>query len=574
MSDSAICERHPQPPLKFIDEDFVPDSFDKINQIMQQMLSATPSSINEWQDWVQWRSELDSVIAEESLKRMYASVCKTNDLELEKSHLEFQTEIMPLVQPVVDLLDRKYLDCEYRDQLRVAGLEVYDRSLELGVKLFRQENVSLKADDEKLSNEYTRLIGAMTVDYQGEEVTLAGMSKHLASPEREVRKEAFTLVANRRLRNREDLDEVFDKMLNLRHQIGINAGFSNYRDYMHTAKERFDYTPQDCLEFGENVKKYVVPAVKKINEHRRQKLGLEKLRPWDTAVDLDSAPAFEPFTNSDEHVDVAAKLMSCVAEDFGQELRWMNDQGLLDLDTRPHKGPGGFMDTLEKRRVPVIFANSGTTHSDVETLVHEGGHALHSFFARDLEPVDYRMSPLEFAEVASMGLEALAMEHLDEVYPANEIIRARRDSLEGMLSTFVWVATIDGFQHWLYTNPEHTREQRTAAWLRILDEFSTGVDWSGYEDARAAMWHRQLHIFQVPFYYIEYAIAQMGSVQLWLNYRENRAATVAAYRHGLSKGGSLRLPSLFEASGIKFDPQGNGLHEWVPAVISEWQKTV
>lgn len=571
---TKILDRHPQPALNFLAEDFVPDNFDTINSVMQEMLTAMPSTFDEWRDWVQWRSELDSVVAEEALQRMYASVCKTNDAVLEKAHLDFQTEIMPLVQPIDDLLDRKYLDCPFRDELCASGLEVYDKSIELGVKLFRQENVPLNADDEKLSNEYTRTIAAMTVMYKGAEVTLSGMSKHLADPERAVREDAFRLVATRRLQDRVALDGVFDKMVALRHQIAVNAGFDNYRDYMHTAKERFDYTPADCLAFGENVKKYIVPAMRKINEHRRQKLGVDVLRPWDTAVDLDGAAAFEPFTDAAGHVDVAAKLMSAVASDFGDELRWMHSQGLLDLETRPHKGPGGFMETLEKRRVPVIFANSGTTHGDVETLVHEGGHALNGFFCRDLEPVNYRTPPLEFAEVASMGLEALAMEHLGEVYPENEVQRARRDSLEGMLSTFAWVATIDGFQQWIYTHPQHTSEERTAAWLQLLDDFNTGVDWSGLEQERAAIWHRQLHIFQVPFYYIEYALAQMGAIQLWLNYRQDSATCVADYRKGLSLGGAVGLPQLFEAAGLKFDPRGNAFSEWVPQIVAEWEKTV
>jgi oligoendopeptidase F len=571
---TEVLDRHPQPALKFLAEDFIADSFEKINVVLQELLAASPSSADEWREWILWRSELDSVIAEESLKRMYASVCKTNDEALEKANLDFQTEIMPKVEPVDDLLDRKYLDCEFRDELRDGGLDIYDRSIELGAKMFRQENVQLGADDEKLSNEYTRTIAAMTVTYKGEEVTLSGMSKYLADPDRAVREEAFRLVSSRRLLDAEVLDTVFDKMVALRDKVSLNADFKNYRDYMHVGKERFDYTPEDCLAFGENVKQYIVPAMRKINEHRRQKLGVDTLRPWDTSVDLDGADAFEPFTDAEGHVDVSAKLMSAVAEDFGEELRWMSSQGLLDLETRPHKGPGGFMDNLEKRRVPVIFANSGTTHGDVETLVHEGGHALNGLFCRDLEPVAYRMPPLEFAEVASMGLEALAMEHLEDVYPADEAQRARRDSLEGMLSTFAWVATIDGFQHWIYTHPQHTREERTAAWNTLLDDFSTGVDWSGLETERSSVWHRQLHIFQVPFYYIEYALAQMGAIQLWLNYRTDRETCVAAYRHGLSLGGSKGLPELFEAAGLSFDPRGNGFAEWVPQIVAEWEKAV
>ena len=557
------------PKLTFLSEEFHPDSFEAIKLEAEKIISFNPSSVAEWENWVLWRSEWESVIAEESLNRMYASVCRTNDADLEKAHLEYQTEILPKVQSLEDALDRKYLKSPFREELANRGLFVYDRSIALGVELFREENIPLQAEEEKLSSEYTRTIGAMTVEFEGEEMTLPAMTKYLESPIQKLREKAFRLTAKRRLQDKDRLNDIFQKMLDLRHQIALNAGFDNYRDYMHRAKERFDYTPKDCQIFGDNVKRYVLPILKSWNKEREKKLGLKKIRPWDTAVDPSGANAFEPFKDTDQHVGIAAQLMSAVSPQFGSDLKWLYAQGLLDLDTRPHKGPGGFMDNLEKRRVPVIFANSGTTHSDIETLVHEGGHAINGLLSRHLEPMAYRNPPLEFAEVASMGLEAMAMEHLGEVYPEKEVSRVRRDSLEGMLSTFSWVAIIDGFQQWLYTNPGHNLDERTSAWLDICESYNPGVDWSGLEEEYSSLWHRTLHLFQVPFYYIEYAIAQMGAIQLWLNYKNNQESCVKAYCSALSLGGSKTLPELFSAAGLSFDPQGEGLQDWAPAVAQE-----
>lgn len=563
--------RHPVPAARQLPDSFVPATFKDIEPWLLELEAREINSVEELEAWLLDRSELDSAIAEESLSRMFANSCHTDDKELEKAHMDYQTVVLPEIKPIDDRLDRKYLACPLRSQLDQQQWMVFDRDVELGVKLFREENVALEAEEEKVANRYAQLVGAMTVDFDGEERTLSGLRTYGESPDRKIRESAWRIAAERRLQDRDELDSVFDALAGLRQQQARNADFDNFRDYMHLAKGRFDYTPEDCMAFHANVEKHVLPVVKRMQEYRQQQLGLDELRPWDMDVDLNQAPAFEPFQDADGHVDVAAKLLGAVDSQFDEELRWLYGQGLFDLDTRPHKAPGGYMDTLERRRVPVIFANSGTTHSDVETLVHEGGHALNALLARDLEPVAYRMPPLEFAEVASMGLETLAMEHLPEVYPRAAASRARISSLEGIVTTFPWVATIDAFQQWIYTDAGHCRATREQNWLEIQKRFSAKVDWSGLDEVRAAMWQRQLHLYQVPFYYIEYAIAQMGALQLWIRYRQDPQATVADYKKALSLGGSKTLPQLFEAAGIKFDPRGDGLGDWMQEVESAWR---
>ncbi len=563
--------RHPAPAARQLPASFLPSTFAEIEPWLLELEQRELNSVADLEEWLLDRSELDSAIAEESLGRMYANACHTDDKEIEAAHMDYQTKVLPAIKPVDDRLDRKYLECPFRSLLDQGKWLVYDRDVELGVKLFREENVPLEAEEEEVANRYGQVIGAMTVEFDGEERTLAALGTYGESPDRAVREEAWKVAVARRLQDKDVLDTVFDELYELRRKQAANADFANYRDYMHTAKGRFDYTPEDCLAFHANVEKHVLPVMKRMLEYRQQELGLESLRPWDLAVDLDQAPAFEPFQDPDGHVDVSANLVGKVDPLFDEEMRWLYGEGLFDLSTRPHKAPGGFMDTLERKRVPVIFANSGTTHSDVGTLVHEGGHALNALLSRDLEPVAYRMPPLEFAEVASMGLEAMAMEHLADVYPAEDARRARIASLEDMVTTFPWVATIDAFQQWIYTDPNHDCRTREENWLNIQARFSTNVDWSGLEVERAALWQRQLHLYQVPFYYVEYALAQMGALQLWIRYRQDPAVAVADYKKALALGGSVKLPQLFEAAGLKFDPRGDGLGEWMAEVETAWR---
>lgn len=572
MTSTAV--RHPAPPAKFLPGDLSIRTFADVESFLLALAERELDSVEALQEWLLDRSELASALAEESLTRSYASQCHTNDDELEKAHLAFQTELLPAVKPLEDRLDRIYLACPFRKDLG-AEWEVYDREVDLAARLYRQENVALEAQEEELINQYDRLIGAMTVEFRGETRTLSAMRPFLEDPDRATREESWRVSAARRLQDADALDDLFAQMRENRIAQAKNANYENFRDYMHDAKERFDYTPADCIAFADNVASMVMPVMERLQAHRQQALGLEQLRPWDMGVDLEGAPAFEPFQDPAGQVDVSARLLEAIEPNFGEELRWMDSAGLLDLDTRPHKAPGGFMDTYERRRVPTIFANSGTTHSDIETLVHEGGHALNGLFARHLEPVSYRMPPLEFAEVASMGMESMAMEHFAKVYPQEDARRARLQSLEGMITTFAWVAVIDGFQQWLYTDgAEADAQERRAYWCSLHDRFAGKVDWSGLQAERDSLWQRQLHIYHVPFYYIEYAQAQMGALQLWIRYRKEPEAAVADYRHALSLGGSRKLPELFEAAGLVYDPRGEGLGEWMEEVEREWKKAL
>jgi oligoendopeptidase F len=426
------------------------------------------------------------------------------------------------------------------------------------VELFRPENVALETEEAKLCQQYQKLTGSLTVNFRGGEKTLVQMGRYLEEPDRALRQEAWELVAKRRLQEAEKLEDIFDQLIELRERIGRNAGFKNYRDYAFRRLGRFDYTPEDCAHFHDAVAREVMPAVRELHAARRRQLGLDKLHPghlhpWDLAVDPQNRPPLKPFAEVGEMVSRTQKIFDRLDGELAGGFRQMQDLHLLDLDNRKGKAPGGYQQNLSEARVPFIFMNAVGQQRDVETILHEAGHAFHALAAKDEDLYNYRSAPIEFCEVASMSMELLGNEFIEEFYSAADANRARRVHLEGVVGVFPWIATVDEFQHWIYTHAGHSRAERAAAWLELMDRFGGDVDWSGYEAARAHLWHRQLHIFLHPFYYIEYGIAQLGALQVWANSRRDKVKALADYKKSLALGGSRLLPELFEAAGCKFE---------------------
>ena len=572
MIPSTPCStRHPLPPRRRLDEGWSPSSWRNLALHYEELEGRSLASLEDLQGWLLDWSELESAISGVGSRLHAATACNTEDEEAEKSYLLWQTEVLPEAKKVGDRLDHKFLDCSHRSSLD-SSWDVFVRELELQVRLYQEKNVELEARDEELAVEYGRISGGMTVLFRGDTLTLQDLSRFQQETDRDLREETWRLGWDRRLQDTESLQNLFDRMLPLRDAMAINAGFPSYREFKHLEWGRLDYEPEDCLAFHEAVEREVMPAIRKVQERRASLLGLETLRPWDFGVDPCGRPPFSPFQDSAEQVEVCAKIMAAVDFELADELEWMEAQGLLDLETRPGKRPGGFMDTFEDVRWPFIFSNSAPTHDGVETLIHETGHAFHALLAREREPLAYRNAPLEFAEVASMGLEAMASEHYQASYPAAEAQRARLDALEGSLGIFPRAATVDAFQHWLYTHPGHSQEERNQAWLDLSHRFSTGlVDWGGLEEIRANHWQATLHLFEVPFYYIEYAIAQNGALQVWNRYRQDPILALADWRSGLTLGGSRPLPELFSTAGLQFDPRGELLTELVASVMQEWK---
>lgn len=537
--------------------------YDKLKTALQS--AGSPEQLEAWLDDY---SELGSALSESSAVTYIQMTCQTDDPAREKAYMHIVEVVDPWLKPR-DFEIAQLLSQHPSFAKLPAYYDVFRRSVETRVKLYREENIARETEVAKLSQQYQKISGAMTVQFDGKEQTLPAMNKILEEADRSRRETAWKLSAQRRLQDRDALNEIYDKLLALRSDIAKAAGFSDFRAYTFANYERFDYTPQDCIDFQNAIEKHIVPLAREIQKDRLAKLGYDTLRPWDTIVDPEQQPPLRPFQDGAElqkkSQEIFAQLDPRLADYF--DLLRQND--VVDLDNRKGKAPGGYQSTLAEARLPFIFMNAVGVQRDVVTLVHEAGHAFHALASRDQRLGAYRSAPIEFCEVASMSMELLTAPYWKEFYanPA-ESVRAQREHLQGIIQFFPWMAIVDAFQHWIYTHPGHSVGQRDAQWLALMDRFGGSEDWTGYEETRASAWHRQLHIFEIPFYYVEYGIAQLGALQLWQAALKDQKSALNNYLNGLSVGGSRPLPELFTAAGIKFDftdktigPLMNAVHD-------------
>jgi oligoendopeptidase F len=542
-------------PRKYVPREIDLGDWKQIEPLFQNLEQRAPTLSNprELEQWLLDWAELGAALDEEGSKRYIAMTCHTENAEAEKAYLYFVENIEPALKPWQFKLEQLYISHPLRSQLPKARFDIFDKHTAVHVELFREENVPLETEEAKLSQQYQKLSGSLTVQFRGEEKTLVQMGRYLEEPDRALREEAWRLVANRRLQEAEKFEDIFDQLVRLREQIAKNAGFSNYRDYTFRARARFDYTAEDCFAFHSAIESEIMPALRELQQERRKLLGLEKLRPWDLAVDPLNLPPLRPFEQVDVMVERTQNIFDNLDRDLAEGFRLMQKLKLLDLDNRKGKAPGGYQSTLAESRLPFIFMNAIGVQRDVETILHEAGHAFHALATRPEDFYPYRHAPIEFCEVASMSMELLGNEYIEKFYNNADARRARRDHLEGIVEVFPWIATVDAFQHWIYTHPGDSRADCGKAWMELMDRFGGDIDWTGFEDVRANLWHRQLHIFIHPFYYIEYGIAQLGALQVWSNSKKDQRGTLKQYQNALALGGSRPLPELFSAAGCKFD---------------------
>ena len=555
-------------PRRFVPAELSFDDWSAVEPLYRELLERPVETREQFEQWLLDWSELDAAFDEEGTRRRIEMTCATDDPQREQRFLHFIENVAPHREPVHHALRRKLAELAERFDLPARRYEVLLRSVRNALEIFREENIPLEVEDAKLAQQYQKITGAMTVQYKGQELTLPQAERYLEEPDRQVREEVWRLVSDRFLADAGKLDQLYDQMVRLRDRIARNAGCADYREYAFKAKERFDYTPDDCLAFHDAIEAVVVPAVGQLYERRKRKLELESLRPWDLAVDPDNKPPLRPFETESELIEKASRVLHQVDDELGGIFDTLNRLGLLDLSSRKGKAPGGYMSTYEERRLPFIFMNAAGTERDVRTLLHESGHAFHSWACRGEPLLAYRHYPIEFAEVASMGMEMLSLPHL-EVFYGDETDRARRRFLEGIVQFFPYMARVDAFQHWVYTHVDADIEQRKDHWQQLTQRFSPHVDYSGLEKYDRHSWHRKLHFFEVPFYYVEYGIAQLGALQVWLNSRRDYEQAVAMYRHALALGGSRPLPELFETAGCKFDFSEQTLRPLIEAVMEE-----
>ncbi len=558
---------------QFLPEDLAITDFGVLTPYFQELLGRQITNLAEFDRWLLDRSELDAVLEEDLAWRYIRMSINTADTELRAAYTAFVTQIQPELAPLEDQLNQKLAGLPFLQERNDSAHQIYFRSVRTALDLYREENIAIEAALNEEAQQYGAISAAQTVEHNGETLTMQQAALLLKEQDETLRKNIFDKMAEVRRKDRATLDALYTSLIEKRQQLAANAGFSNYRDYKFVAMGRFDYTKADCFAFHEAIKTHIVPLVKEIQAQRLQKLDKTQFKPWDLDVDPEGKPALKPFKDGSEMLQGTIAMFERIDPYFGDCLRVMDELGHLDLDSKTGKAPGGYNYPLYEIGVPFIFMNAVGTQRDLETMVHEGGHAIHSFLSRDLPLTAFKNLPSEVAELASMSMELLSMPQWSEFYNQTDHVRAMREQIEGTLKVLPWIAQIDAFQHWIYENPTHSLTDRAAHWKQLATDFGTGLtDWTGYEDLVESAWQRQLHLFEVPFYYIEYGIAQLGALGVWKNSLENYPSAIENYKKALALGYTEPMTKIYETAGVPFDFSSERLQTLADFIQNELKK--
>jgi oligoendopeptidase F len=539
----------------YLPSDFKITTWDTLKPLFEELKQREINSLLDLKQWMKDYSELEAVISEDGAWRYIKMTCDTKDEKLQNDFNFFVAEIEPHISPYANALNQKLIESPFVNQLEKDIYSVYVRSVKKSIELYREKNIPLLTEMRQKEQHFGNISGAQSIVYEGEEITLQKAATYFKSQDRTIREKIYHLIQNRRSQDEKALNDLYTELIDLRHQIALNAGFDNYRDFKHQELGRFDYSVQDCYHFHDAIQKHIVPLIKQNEQTRKQKLGYDSYRPWDKEVDFPGEMPLKPFSGGD---DLAQKTIDCFAKldiYFADCISTMQKMKRLDLESRIGKAPGGYNYPLMETDVPFIFMNAVGLHRDMVTMVHEGGHAVHAFLAANLELTEFKSTPSEVAELASMGMELISMEHWDSFFSNKEDLkRAKKEQLDGVLKGLPWIALIDKFQHWIYTHPKHSIEERYQYWLEITNDFSSGVvDYSGIEENLKRSWQPQLHLFEVPFYYIEYGMAQLGAIALWRSYKQNPKQALQNYKNALALGYTKSIPEIYKTAGIEFN---------------------
>jgi oligoendopeptidase F len=556
------------PPRRFVPADFDPSDLTALDTQVRSLLERPLADADSLRRWIVDWGELAACVGAQHTRRMTAMNRDTRDEALRERYLSYQKDVIPAWELHDDRLNRRYLACLHRDALG-EEFEVFDRAKAKAAEIFREENTELSAQVEALGTRYLEIQGGITIEFRGETLTKEQCGAHLQDTDRATREEAYVAIQRRAVLERDGIDKLYDEQIRLRDRIAVNAGFDGFTEFRFAELERFDYTPADCVAYQDAVAEVVVPALHELRAERLRRLGIDTLRPYDGQVSLFGHQPTQLFEDQDGYVALIEKIFREVDREFAGDFDILVRNGLLDLMSRPGKAPGGYNAAVEDIGLPFIFYNAVGRRADVRTMLHEGGHAFHTLATRDLDVFHYRTAPIEFCEVASMSMELFGFERLTDILDPDEYRDFACGQFGGILMTLASVALIDAFQMWIYANPGHGREERTAQWNALTERFVPGVDWTRLEEFRGSQWQRIPHLFCVPLYFIEYGIAQLGALQLWRKERQNHDAAVAGYRRALALGGSRSLPELFAAAGIRFAMDETVLRELVPEVMAK-----
>jgi oligoendopeptidase F len=561
-------------PHQFLPANFELTQWESLEPYFKALLDRKITNKLTLESWMQDLSELEAFVSEDACWRQIKMTCDTTDKSLEAAFTFFCMEIQPKIQPYADALNKKLIQCPFTSELDEKEYFTYLRSVKKSIELFREENITLQAELSVLQQQYGTIAGRMTITVDDKEYTLQQAAQFLESEDRTKREEVYLKIQERRLQDQQEMHNLFTSLIQKRHQVALNAGFENYRDYKFAELGRFDYTKEDCFKFHEAIKTHVLPIIDKIYERKKNKLGLATLKPWDTEAEPIGTKPLRPFTDGQDLYNKSVSCFEQINPFFADCLKKMDALKHFDLESRQGKAPGGYNCPLAESGAPFIFMNAAGQMSDVTTMVHEVGHAIHSFLAHPLPLSAFKEYPMEIAEVASMSMELFTMNHWQAFFDnVHDLNRAQEHQLERTITIFPWIAIIDKFQHWVYENPNHSIEERTQAWTTIAKEFSTNsIDYSGLDQYRAIGWQRQLHLFEVPFYYIEYGIAQLGAIGMWMQYQKNPTLALENYMNALSLGGTKTLPELYQTAGISFDFSSNYVKSLMDFTRDELEK--
>lgn len=559
----------------FVDDPLVIDSFESIEKYLTHLLERELQSLSDLKQWLKDKSELEAVLEEDMAWRYIRMSIDTANEAHQKAYTFFVSEIQPKLAPIDDALNKKFIACPFISELEdVEAYSIHIRGVKSQLELYREENISIEAFLAEKTQEFGAISGAQGIQHEGEEITMQKAGLFLKEQDEALRKTVFDKMSTRRCTDIAVLNDLFDTLVQKRTELAKNAGFENYRDYKFKQMGRFDYSKESCFDFHNAVEKHIVPLVKEIQQEKLNKMSKDLFKPWDTAVNADGKEPLKPFETGKEMLDGTIAVFEKINPEFAGFLRTMEKMNHLDLESKPGKAPGGYNYPLYETGAPFIFMNAVGSQGDLTTMIHEGGHAIHSFLSHDLELTAFKSFPSEIAELASMSMELLSMDYWDEFYTdSDDLNRAKKEQLQGTITILPWIAQIDAFQHWVYENHNHTQEERTAYWMELNKRFGTGlVDWDGYEETLSTSWQRQMHLFEVPFYYIEYGIAQLGAIGVWKNSKENYEDSVSNYRKALSLGYTESMPKVYAQAGIDFKFSGDHIQSLATFIEKELQK--
>jgi oligoendopeptidase F len=567
----------PQPRQReYLPKEFKLTVWSKIKPYFAELEKREINSVQELEQWISDKSELEAVVTEALAWRYIKITIDSKNQKAEELYQYAIQELIPRIASFENKLNKKMVESPFVDQLPEDKYYIHIRGIKNALSLFREENIPLSTEVDMYSKEYGKIFAEMTIGIDGKEMTLQKAGALLEEPDRKYREGVYNKINERILKDKDAIEDLFDQLLVKRHQIALNAGFENFRDYKFMSLGRFDYTVDDCLDFHNSIAKQVLPVINETHERRKKALAFDALRPWDLTVDLSGEDALRPFEDVDELTEKAISCLNQLDPSFGKVIEIMRSMGHLDLDSRLSKRPGGYNMPLHITGVPFIFMNASNALGDMRTLLHESGHAVHSYLTRHYKLASAKRVPSEVAELAAMSMELLTMDYWDVFFDnERDLRRAKINQLENVLKILPWIATIDKFQHWIYTHPEQTAEKRKENWIRISEEFKSDViDFSGIEMYQEHIWHKQLHIFEVPFYYIEYGMAQLGAIAIWKRYKENPQQALKDYTAALELGYTKPISEVYQTAGIAFDFSEDYVSDLVSFIKAELDQLI